>query len=139
MILDLSREPDWLIATALRGPDDEDAPWEVKSLTTCVIRFFIEASATSGRTQWPTRTPAQARARWEEMSQEGRAEVRGFMAKHSAHFGWHVAAALQALDMLKVAGAAEHQAWLEEIVLLAAGVAKGYPSRNATGYKFSLL
>ena len=85
----------WLYATALRGPDDYDAPWYVKAVFTGPLRGckdFVSAVADVSAYHWCAKRPDNVRKAFRFLMKN----------RHTDHYLKHLIAAWEVLE-LKVA------------------------------------
>lgn len=116
LTLDLSREDDYNIASALRGPDSDDV-W-MKMMTTCVIRYFVGIRSNVGaavmdpehvKTNFAFLSLADLKDKWSLADLKDK-----WHATANHHFQWHVTAAFVALKHRGIEGAAEYWDWWKE-------------------------
>jgi hypothetical protein len=110
MILDVTKDKDLDIASAMRGPDAHTSShYCLKMLTTAVVRYF--AGVQHGSVYVTVNTPREAKHFFEKLTDREREEVR-YRWLENSHFRRHVLMALGAFEDRGIGSAGWYTTWL---------------------------
>lgn len=106
MLLDMSKQDDYDLASAMRGPDYANT--HAKYISTAVIRYF--AGVPQHAPHCTVATPEQAKSDWSILTLPEQSDA--LVGLHHPHFWWHIERAFLVLIERDVEGAEEYFNWL---------------------------